>query len=161
MYEEYCRLQQQLRLEGASGSPSAPAINPLKLVIMSATLRVEDFTSNSKMFPSPPPVVQVPARQFPVTVHFSAKTELLDYIGCAEKKVCAIHRKLPGGGILVFLTGQREVELLCQRLRKAFLPRKGTAHTKVSWCSAYFLIFNISPSHPVVSKGMCMMGSSW
>ncbi|CAM6077781.1 unnamed protein product [Sphagnum tenellum] len=130
MYEEYCRLQQQLRLEGASGSPSAPAINPLKLVIMSATLRVEDFTSNSKMFPCPPPVVQVPARQFPVTVHFSAKTELLDYIGCAEKKVCAIHRKLPGGGILVFLTGQREVELLCRRLRKAFLPRKGTAHTK-------------------------------
>jgi ATP-dependent RNA helicase DHX37/DHR1 len=158
MYEEYCR---QVGLEGASGSPSAPAINPLKLVIMSATLRVEDFTSNSKMFPCPPPVVQVPARQFPVTVHFSAKTELLDYIGCAEKKVCAIHRKLPGGGILVFLTGQREVELLCRRLRKAFVPRKGTAHTKVSWCSAYFLIFNISPSHPVVSKGMCMMGSSW
>lgn len=33
--------------------------NPLKLVIMSATLRVEDFTENRVLFPVPPPVVKV------------------------------------------------------------------------------------------------------
>jgi hypothetical protein len=33
--------------------------NPLKLVIMSATLRVEDFTENRTLFPIPPPVVKV------------------------------------------------------------------------------------------------------
>lgn len=44
---------------------------PLKLVIMSATLRVEDFTENPRLFPSlRVPVVGVEARQYPVTVHF-------------------------------------------------------------------------------------------
>lgn len=32
---------------------------PLKLVIMSATLRVEDFTQNQRLFAQPPPVVKV------------------------------------------------------------------------------------------------------
>ncbi|KAL2631648.1 hypothetical protein R1flu_016334 [Riccia fluitans] len=99
-------------------------VTPLKLVIMSATLRVEDFTANARMFPTPPPVIRVPARQFPVSVHFSKKTELMDYVGAAYKKVCAIHRKLPPGGVLVFVTGQREVEDLCKKLRKAFQPRR-------------------------------------
>ena len=38
-------------------------------------------------------------------------------------QVCKIHRQLPPGGILVFLTGQREVEHLCKRLRQALQPR--------------------------------------
>lgn len=38
-------------------------------------------------------------------------------------QVCKIHRQLPPGGILVFLTGQREVEQLCKRLRQAFTPK--------------------------------------
>ncbi|KAG7263929.1 hypothetical protein CRUP_029269 [Coryphaenoides rupestris] len=42
---------------------------PMKLIIMSATLRVEDFTDNKKLFPSPPPVIRVDARQFPAEVH--------------------------------------------------------------------------------------------
>ena len=33
--------------------------NPLKLVIMSATLRVEDFTENQRLFRITPPVVKV------------------------------------------------------------------------------------------------------
>ena len=33
--------------------------NPLKLVIMSATLRIGDFTENTLLFPSPPPVIRV------------------------------------------------------------------------------------------------------
>lgn len=32
-------------------------------------------------------------------------------------QTCQIHRQLPPGGILVFVTGQREVENLCKRLR--------------------------------------------
>uniref|UniRef100_A0A8C6YD90 Activating signal cointegrator 1 complex subunit 3 n=1 Tax=Naja naja TaxID=35670 RepID=A0A8C6YD90_NAJNA len=79
---------------------------PLKLIIMSATLRVEDFTANQKLFPVPPPVIQVDARQFPVTVHFNKRTPLEDYSG--------------EWGILVFLTGQAEVHSLCRRLRKSF-----------------------------------------
>lgn len=33
--------------------------NPLKLVIMSATLRVEDFTDNQRLFKTKPVVIQV------------------------------------------------------------------------------------------------------
>ncbi len=79
-------------------------VAPLKLIIMSATLRVADFTSNLKLFPQPPPVLQVDARQFPVTIHFSKKTHA-DYVTEAFRKVCKIHRTLPPGGILVFMTG--------------------------------------------------------
>merc|ERR1711981_312944 len=48
--------------------------NPLKLVIMSATLRVEDFTKNEKLFKVPPPVVRVESRQYEVTCHFNKNT---------------------------------------------------------------------------------------
>jgi ATP-dependent RNA helicase DHX37/DHR1 len=45
---------------------------------------------NQRLFPVPPPVVSVPARQYPVTVHFSKRTELHDYVGAAFKKVRAL-----------------------------------------------------------------------
>ncbi|TKY63744.1 ATP-dependent RNA helicase kurz [Spatholobus suberectus] len=117
--------QQKVILSGESISPEK-MIFPLKLVLMSATLRVEDFTSG-KLFHTPPPVIEVPTRQFPVTAYFSKKTEKTDYIGEAYKKVLAIHKRLPPGGILVFVTGQREVEDLCRKLRKAsreFIKKK-------------------------------------
>jgi ATP-dependent RNA helicase DHX37/DHR1 len=31
----------------------------LKLIIMSATLRTSDFVANTRLFPSPPPIVEV------------------------------------------------------------------------------------------------------
>ncbi|XP_068939394.1 probable ATP-dependent RNA helicase DHX37 [Petaurus breviceps papuanus] len=99
---------------------------PLKLFIMSATLRVEDFTQNSRLFSAPPPVVKVDSRQFPVTVHFNKRTPLHDYSGECFRKVCKIHRMLPPGGILVFLTGQAEVHSLCRRLRRAFPCHRGS-----------------------------------
>ncbi|XP_069817056.1 probable ATP-dependent RNA helicase DHX37 [Dendropsophus ebraccatus] len=97
---------------------------PLKLIIMSATLRIEDFTENKRLFPIAPPVIKVDTRQFPVTVHFNKRTPLDDYAGECFRKVCKIHRMLPSGGILVFLTGQAEVHSLCRRLRKMF-PYRG------------------------------------
>ncbi|XP_061673457.1 probable ATP-dependent RNA helicase DHX37 [Syngnathoides biaculeatus] len=102
---------------------------PMKLLVMSATLRVEDFTDNQKLFRTPPPIVTVEARQFPVTIHFNKRTPLDDYTGEAFHKTCKIHRMLPSGGILVFLTGQAEVHSLCRRLRKAFPFRKGNTAT--------------------------------
>jgi HrpA-like RNA helicase len=108
-------------------SPLAP-LGPLKLVIMSATLRVADFTENKALFPRRvPPVVNVSSRQFPVTVHFAKKTELTDYVTEAAHKVTRIHKRLPDGGILVFLTGQHEVEELCAQLRKRLRRKKRNA----------------------------------
>uniref|UniRef100_A0AAV2MNM6 Ubiquitin recognition factor in ER-associated degradation protein 1 n=1 Tax=Knipowitschia caucasica TaxID=637954 RepID=A0AAV2MNM6_KNICA len=97
---------------------------PMKLLVMSATLRVEDFTENQKLFRIPPPVINVDSRQFPVSIHFNKRTALDDYTSEAFHKICKIHRMLPPGGILVFLTGQAEVHSLCRRLRNAFPYRK-------------------------------------
>ena len=91
--------------------------DPLKLVIMSATLRVGDFTENSFLFPKVPPVIKVEARQYPVSIQFAKKTPT-DYLLAAYKKVCSIHKKMPRGGILVFVTSQMDVKKLCANLRK-------------------------------------------
>ncbi|XP_030245861.1 probable ATP-dependent RNA helicase kurz [Drosophila navojoa] len=93
--------------------------NELKLIIMSATLRVSDFTENTHLFKVPPPLIKVEARQFPVTIHFQKHTPE-DYIQEAFRKTVKIHAKLPEGGILIFVTGQLEVMRLVRKLRKAF-----------------------------------------
>lgn len=52
--------------------------------------------ANRRLFAAQPPLVSVPARQFPVTVHFSKRTELHDYVGAAFRKVMS-HRRLVMG----------------------------------------------------------------
>ena len=99
----------------------------LKLIIMSASLCVADFTSNAYLFPTPPPAVSVESRQYPVSVHFNKHTPE-DYLQEAYRKVCKIHRTLPPGGILVFVTGQGEVHSLCKKLRRTFPVTKKLGH---------------------------------
>ena len=99
-----------------------PTVTPLKIVIMSATLRISDFTQNAALFrQGPPPLVQAEGRQYPVTVHFARRTHR-DYVEEAFRKVSRGHRKLPPGGMLVFLTGQNEIRQLSKRLKQAFKP---------------------------------------
>ena len=89
---------------------AARASRPLKVVIMSATLRVSDFTENENLFREPPPVIEVAARQHPVTVHFARRTAVLDYLNEAFKKAVKIHPEAPGRRDLIFLTGRREID---------------------------------------------------
>ena len=96
----------------------AEPLLPLKVVVMSATLRVNDFTSPS-LFSPVPPVINVEARQYPVTVHFARRTEQNNYLEEVYRKVCQIHRKLPDGGVLVFLTGKQEILHMCRKLNRA------------------------------------------
>ncbi|KAK2002053.1 helicase associated domain-containing protein [Colletotrichum falcatum] len=107
-----------------------PSIKPLKIIIMSATLRVEDMTNNTTLFPTPPPVVEVEGRQHPVTIHFARHTQA-DYVDEAFKKIMRGHKKLPPGGFLVFLTGQNEIRHLSKRLTEAFGGFTGTSAPKV------------------------------
>ncbi|CAH1971493.1 unnamed protein product [Acanthoscelides obtectus] len=86
---------------------------------MSATLRLADFISNERLFKVPPRVINVESRQFPVIVHFNKRTPD-NYLKEALNKTRKIHSKLPEGGILIFVTGQREVNWLVQKLRKVF-----------------------------------------
>lgn len=53
-------LRREMHGEDGSG------VLPLKLVIMSATLRIADFTQNPLLFSSVPPVISIEARQFKV-----------------------------------------------------------------------------------------------
>ena len=99
-----------------------PSVKPLKLVVMSATLRISDFMQNPSLFrQGTPPLVQAEGRQYPVTVHFSRRTRR-DYVEDVFRKVSRGHRKLPAGGMLVFLTGQNEIRYLSKRLKQAFKP---------------------------------------
>ena len=104
--------------------------NILKLIIMSATLRVGDFTNNINLFSPTPPIVKVETRQFPVTIHFSKRTPT-DFVNEAFCKVIKIHRTLPSGGILVFLTGQNEIHFLCRKLQNSFPFMKNLAVSSV------------------------------
>jgi len=53
-----------------------------------------------------------------VSIHHSKVTELDDYEKVAMEKVCKIHRKLPPGGVLVFLTGKQEIVRCVNRLKQ-------------------------------------------
>jgi ATP-dependent RNA helicase DHX37/DHR1 len=102
-------------------------IGPLKLIIMSATLRVQDFVDNDRLFPEKqqiPPVINVEGRQHKVVIHYNKITRE-DYISDVFNKAVKIHTKLPVGGILIFVTGQKEVDYLVRRLSKRF-PFPGT-----------------------------------
>ncbi|KAI8822433.1 P-loop containing nucleoside triphosphate hydrolase protein [Fimicolochytrium jonesii] len=111
------------RIVALRNSGKIEGAKPLKLVIMSATLRVEDFTLNKTLFPTnekKPPVVKVDGRQHKVVIHYNKVTPELDYSSEAFKKITKIHTKLPPGGILVFMTGQQEIQVLVRKLRKEF-----------------------------------------
>lgn len=107
------KLREQMWKEGKEN------VKPLRLVIMSATLRVSDFVENRMLFSTPPPVVNVAARQHPVTIHFNRRTPT-DYVYEAIKKTAKIHARLPPGGILIFLTGQNEITGVCKKLEAKF-----------------------------------------
>lgn len=95
-------------------------IKPLKLIIMSATLRIADFMDNPNLFRhGAPPLLQAEGRQHPVTIHFARRTQR-DYLDEVFHKISKGHKKLPSGGMLVFLTGQNEIHSLAVKLRKAF-----------------------------------------
>lgn len=93
--------------------------NPLKVVVMSATLQVEVF---SNFFGKENiQTISIPGRMFQVQTLFTAKP-VDDYIEAALATILQIHNHEPSGDILVFLPGQEEIEdvasLLTQQLRE-------------------------------------------
>ncbi|VUC22676.1 unnamed protein product [Clonostachys rosea] len=123
MLSRVIKLRAELSKEDSS-------VKPLKLIIMSATLRIEDLTMNPTLFSTPPPVLEVEGRQHPVTMHFSRRTSS-DYVEEAFKKISRGHRKLPPGGFLVFLTGRNEILQLSKQLKAAFGGMRSAEPPKV------------------------------
>jgi len=92
----------------------------LKVVIMSATLNMDKFSS----FFNNCPVFEIPGRVYPVDVSYFFTDERFDdtrltYLQHVVSQVMDIHFEQPEGDVLVFLTGQWEIENVCDRLFKA------------------------------------------
>lgn len=83
----------------------------LKLIVTSATLDAEKFSTY--FFGCP--IFTIPGRTFPVEVLFSKEPEP-DYLDAALMTVMQIHLSEPQGDILVFLTGQEEIDTSCEIL---------------------------------------------
>jgi len=83
----------------------------LKLLISSATMDAQKF---SKYFDDAP-IFNVPGRRYPVDIHYTPQPEA-NYLAAAVTTVFQIHLSQPGGDILVFLTGQDEIEAAQQNL---------------------------------------------
>ena len=78
----------------------------LKLIISSATLDAEKF---SKYFDDAS-IFMIPGRMFPVDIYYTKAPEA-DYVDASVVTVLQIHVTQPlNGDILVFLTGQEEIE---------------------------------------------------
>ena len=54
----------------------------------------------------------IPGRTFPVEIYHS-KSPCEDYVDSAIKQVLQIHLAMPAGDILVFMTGQEDIEATC------------------------------------------------
>uniref|UniRef100_A0A1I8G6H1 RNA helicase n=1 Tax=Macrostomum lignano TaxID=282301 RepID=A0A1I8G6H1_9PLAT len=83
----------------------------LKLIVTSATLDAVKF---SQYFFGAP-IFRIPGRMFPVEVMYSREPEH-DYLDAALITVMQIHLTEPPGDILVFLTGQEEIDTACEIL---------------------------------------------
>jgi len=84
----------------------------LKVVVMSATLNAERF----QQYFTGSPLIDVPGRMYPVEVFYTQAPEK-DYYQATIKTVMQIHVEEPAGDILVFLTGEEEIEQACQDIR--------------------------------------------
>ncbi|KAJ7212306.1 pre-mRNA splicing factor [Mycena pura] len=85
----------------------------LRLLISSATLDAEKF---SEYFDNAP-TFYVPGRQFAVDIHYTPQPEA-NYLHAAITTVFQIHTTQPKGDILVFLTGQDEIEACHENLQE-------------------------------------------
>ena len=83
----------------------------LKVIVTSATLSAAVFSD----FFGGCPVFRIPGRTFPVETFF-AKSVQEDYVMAAVKQALQIHFNSPDGDILIFMTGQEDIEGTCHLL---------------------------------------------
>lgn len=85
----------------------------LKLIVTSATMnakRFSDFYGNAPEF-------IIPGRTFPVDIQYS-RSPCEDYVDGAVKQALAIHVSQGPGDILIFMTGQEDIEVTCELLEE-------------------------------------------
>ncbi|RVE63586.1 hypothetical protein OJAV_G00137650 [Oryzias javanicus] len=86
---------------------------PLKVIVMSATMDVDLF---SEYF-NKSPVLYLEGRQHPIQIYYT-KQQQSDYLQAALVSIFQIHQEAPPAhDILVFMTGQEEIEALARTCR--------------------------------------------
>ncbi|KAL1539266.1 RNA helicase [Salvia divinorum] len=85
----------------------------LKVLVTSATL---DGEKVSRFF-SDCPILNVPGKLFPVEIHHSSERPK-SYIDACMNKALDIHTQEPEGDVLIFMTGQDDIEKLVSRLEE-------------------------------------------
>ncbi len=85
----------------------------LKLIVTSATMNSKRF---SEFFGGAPEFF-IPGRTFPVDIMFH-RSPVEDYVDQAVQQVLAIHVSMGAGDILVFMTGQEDIECTCDLVRE-------------------------------------------
>ncbi|XP_078489439.1 pre-mRNA-splicing factor ATP-dependent RNA helicase DHX16-like [Ciona intestinalis] len=85
----------------------------LKLLISSATLDAEKFST----FFDDAPIFRIPGRRFPVDIYYTKAPEA-DYLDACVVSVFQIHLTQPPGDVLIFLTGQEEIESCCEMMQE-------------------------------------------
>ncbi|GAB4845413.1 Pre-mRNA-splicing factor ATP-dependent RNA helicase DEAH1 [Ancistrocladus abbreviatus] len=103
----------------------------LKLLISSATLDAEKF---SDYFDSAP-IFKIPGRRYPVEIHYTKAPEA-DYLDAAIVTALQIHVTQSPGDILVFLTGQEEIEA-AEEILKHRTRGLGTKIAELIICPIY------------------------
>ncbi|OWB74276.1 hypothetical protein B5S31_g4063 [[Candida] boidinii] len=83
----------------------------LKIIVMSATLDAEKF---QKYF-NDAPILAVPGRTHPVEIYYTPEFQR-DYLDSAIRTVLQIHATEEEGDILLFLTGEDEIEEACRKI---------------------------------------------
>lgn len=91
----------------------------LKLIVMSATFDALKFQTYFKdpISSQPAPLLKVPGRIFPVETFYTEENQD-DYVVAAIQTVLQIHQTSPPGDILVFLTGEEEIEMASRTIRQ-------------------------------------------
>ncbi|KAG6108379.1 hypothetical protein E4U13_006465 [Claviceps humidiphila] len=85
----------------------------LKLIVTSATMNAKRFSD----FFGGAPEFTIPGRTFPVDVLFH-RSPVEDYVDQAVQQVLSIHVSMDAGDILVFMTGQEDIEITCELVQK-------------------------------------------
>lgn len=104
---------------------------PLKLILMSATVDLDYLIKNERIFPGlKPEVVEIQQKMFEVEIHYNVKSiEISDVFHTAKEYVRKIHLNNPHGGILVFMSGKKEVNQLATELNTYL--KSNNKHDKV------------------------------
>ncbi|XP_010499796.1 PREDICTED: pre-mRNA-splicing factor ATP-dependent RNA helicase DEAH1-like [Camelina sativa] len=103
----------------------------LKLLISSATMDAEKFSD----YFDTAPIFSFPGRRYPVEINYTSAPEA-DYMDAAIVTILTIHVREPLGDILVFFTGQEEIES-AEEILKHRIRGLGTKIRELIICPIY------------------------